>query len=808
MAQRMRLNRAEVEERFTEDQQRKLAELYHLGQILERSIITADYRPSDDLRNAIGLSPYGNWLLQQSKKFEFEVREGRLSCLLDLYHLDVLVDIEATNLTSLAVAITKEMKSGRLKFPMIFGPDLYMRAATLFPDERTVLNAADTQRLLEDQPIGVFQVGRWLGGPWGLYEHHVSRRIGLSQAAPLQHCHDVSCWVVHKVWLTSDASAEIIKARTQVRKALDSEGDDPSEFAQVLSSVMRDPVAEFNADSLGAIGFLIGDALSIGELANLTRHLLDGRDAKKFRGRVAAVSGLTGSSEKITSSLGRAQLLQLALLADDQQLARALDDLVFEKDGDLKITIPSDEVRKSVLTRASASDFGARPEYSHLGVRTRSKSASAPLKLRRLIDSIYFPTPSDPALVEELKWQLRSIPGVSIEASLTEFLRKTPPHDVLAKLVLNTKENVSRGSIALGLDIGDGVTDHEIVNRMQWKLGFDVAGGDQLHEDFWRHSDRLRKAAEAASVSTSVGEEEISEISASYFRALEKLLGGTLVFCAWALTTDHVRADDPYRYVENQSVLTKATEQLGPGLAARGDIPDAKVSVEQWTLHPLCRGFEVLSEMLTEMTAADGEYVRMKTSIPDFSSQTTVQRFPFKHSVPFLDLTMASQERIHGALKEATESLLKSRAAEIRNGLLHYRRSNVDLARLVDSLVTIESVIRNLEAQGLVRIVYRRQRVETDRWGRSLHTLVDAAGTERAISRPSAYAWINLPRLDEPQYLMTVAQFDQMGEYLRFRPGSESEFRRLWSGVPQRREESVVSRTRTEQDQSSVTGQT
>jgi hypothetical protein len=801
MAQRTRLTRAEVEERLSEDQQAKLSELFQLAQILESSIITADYRPSDDLRNAIGLSAYGNWLLQQSKKFEFEVREGRLACLLDLFHLDVLVDIDSTDLLSLAEAITTEMKSGRLQFPMIFGPDLYMRAAELFPDERRELNSADTQRLLEDQPIGVFQLGPWLGGPWGLYRHSVSRRIGPSHAVPLQHCHDVSCWGVHKVWLSSDSSAEIIKARTQVRKALESEGDEPSEFAPVLANVLSDPAAKFNADSLGAVGFLIGDALSVSELGTLLQHLLDGRDAKSFRQLIVNLSGLAGSSSEIIADLGRAHLLQLALLADDQQLARALDDLVLGHAGDLTISVPVHEVRRSVLTRATASDFGSRPELSNLGLRTSSHAASAPLKLRRLVDSIYFPIGGESALVAELEWQLRSLPGVSIEASLTEFLRKTPPQEVLKKLVLNSRENVKRGSTALSLDITESVTDNEIVDRMLWKLGFDVAGGDQLHEDFWRHSDRLRKAAEAASVSTSVGEEEIGEISASYFRALEKLLGDTLVFCTWALTTDHVREDDPYRYVENGPVLTKTTDLLGPGLAAKGDILDSKVSVEQWTLQPLCRGFQVLSEALAAMEASESEYVRASTSIPDFSGQTTIQRFPFKHYAPFLDLTPSSQQRIHLALKDATKSLLKSRASEIRNGLLHYRRSNVDLARLVDSLVTVESVIRNLEAQGLVRIVFRRQRAETDRWGRSLHTLVDAAGTERAISRPSAYAWINLPALDKPQYLMTVAQFDQMGEYLRFRPGSESDFMRLWSGVPQRREESVVSRTRSDQDQ-------
>ncbi len=190
------------------------------------------------------------------------------------------------------------------------------------------------------------------------------------------------------------------------------------------------------------------------------------------------------------------------------------------------------------------------------------------------------------------------MPGNATDASLTEYLRKTPPEVVLQRLVLNTRENVERGAAALSLHIGDNVNDLELVQRMLWKLGFDVVDPDELHEDFWRHSDRLRKAAEAASVSTSVGEEEISEISTRYFRALEKLLADTLVFCVWAFTTDHVRDQDPYLYVDNAAALDRTSRELGPGLAERGDIHDAKVGVERWTLQPLFRAFEVLADVL------------------------------------------------------------------------------------------------------------------------------------------------------------------------------------------------------------------
>ena len=56
---RSKLSRADVEARLSNEQRSKLASLYLLSYILEQSIIKSDYKPSDELRNAIRPSPYG-----------------------------------------------------------------------------------------------------------------------------------------------------------------------------------------------------------------------------------------------------------------------------------------------------------------------------------------------------------------------------------------------------------------------------------------------------------------------------------------------------------------------------------------------------------------------------------------------------------------------------------------------------------------------------------------------------------------------------------------------------------------------------
>ena len=241
-----------------------------------------------------------------------------------MFHLDLLVDLDATSLDALAAAVTKEIRSGRLTFAMMFGPDLYRRAADLFPDERRSLNAVDTQRLLDGQPVGVFHFGHWLGGPWGLYLHSEFRRIRPTHSVPLQHCHDVSCWAVHRVVLSSDSSAEINKVRPNISKALESEGEEPSEFGVVISDFLRNPAEEFDADSLGAIGYLLGDALGDAELRLLMEHLMCSDNAAQIRHDVESLTGLKGDAAAITEGRNRAELLQMILLASDRQIAAAL----------------------------------------------------------------------------------------------------------------------------------------------------------------------------------------------------------------------------------------------------------------------------------------------------------------------------------------------------------------------------------------------------------------------------------------------------------------------------------------------------
>lgn len=305
------------------------------------------------------------------------IKEARLICFLECFHLDLLVDPELTKIDALAEAIGMEIKARNILLPFVHGPDLYMRSADLFPDERSYLGTRDTLRLLEDSPTGVFQMGRWVSGPYGIISSGGQRGFRPTLVLPLQHCHDVSCNAMHRVRLSTDATAQVNEHREVGRKILESQSDDPSAFGEFMVE-LTDRQADFYDDFNGSAACVfIGAALSDEELRLLVADLADST-AGAFR-EIAKQVDFGGKAKAWVADLERPQLVQLAWMATDAQILSALDRLVFTG----AIHVPDGEVRDAPMypdLRAGA--FGVAPELltfrssAHVGSRHRSASPS------------------------------------------------------------------------------------------------------------------------------------------------------------------------------------------------------------------------------------------------------------------------------------------------------------------------------------------------------------------------------------------------------------------------------------------------
>ena len=421
------LNQAELVEKYGEPSLRaKIVDLLDLRSFLQECIIRSDYKVPDGLNDALHVSEYGSWLINRSVKVsrgpnaKIHPKVARLTCLLELYHLDFLVDVEATDVSALAGAISNELLAGHILLPFVHGPELYERAAALFPDQQPWLSTAETLKLLDGQPIGVFQMGRWLSGPFGLIEVQWARDIRPTLRVPLQHCHDVSCRSVHFTQLSTDSTAQINDSRSDIAKLLVAECEEPSEFAPFFAELAEDQTDEYDDTSIAGLGYLIADAFSDSELAMLLVGLIEA-DGFQMRAKISAVSRQFKSPQTFVEGMCRAELLQLMLLATDPQIASVIDASVFAG----TLVLPEEEVRRPVLRNVHSSAFGNVPELSSLGLRNASRQQIGPLRLRRLVERIFLPgadsegvQPQSVDDMEELSWQLREVKGVNVEARL------------------------------------------------------------------------------------------------------------------------------------------------------------------------------------------------------------------------------------------------------------------------------------------------------------------------------------------------------------------------------------------------------
>ena len=423
------LTRSELAEKYSDPEwQEKLLDLLSLVGVLRECIIRAEYRPSSDLNAAINLSDAGVQVrTRMATQEKVNPKDAQLLTLLGVAHIEPLINVQDIDLNELAGAISDEITSGAIVFPLIFGRDLYEKATTLFREERDYLNHEDTLKLLEGREQGVFQAGHYLIGPFGIHRREYYRRLGPVTAIPIQHCSDNACSAVHRIQLTTSIEAGVNKARPALGKVLDQISDEPSEWNGYISDLTEDRFNKYEVDEHVGVEYLIGDAFSDDELRRLVIHA--GDEFRKDFHAIPSELGLKGSAKDFTAPLGRSSLLQILFMLDNTTLVKLLDSAVQEG----IMIVPADEVRSPRVNRAvRIGAWSLRPQMSRLGVRSLSSDPDLPLlRLSALARTLFDIESADD--MNELAWVLRGTTGDTPDEKLAEFLRTSEPSQIVVK---------------------------------------------------------------------------------------------------------------------------------------------------------------------------------------------------------------------------------------------------------------------------------------------------------------------------------------------------------------------------------------
>ena len=758
------------------DQRAQYTECLAISVLLDLCILGADYKLSDAWVSPLRLTELGESVREgvAAANRRLKPNDIRLAVWLAFGSPDGLLASPESDLGALRRIITADVLQQRLLYPYVFGRELHDQAAKLYPG-RTGLNNTQTLRLLKALPIGVFQRGRTTVGPLGCLEAPSSRQLTPSHNVPGYLCSDVACREIHSIALeTGDAG--ICKATSAVRQYLDKNHSGAEDlFAPHIWDAQVQELGLWRAEPSENLLELISDCLSREEIDQLADRLLRrsfSEDAARQRELSKSIGRVIGNPTALVESLTIAELIQLLLLYEDQEIVNALDQAVVEGD----IRIQEYETRISRLTRWGLNS-GTRAELGALGVRFSSPSSNSGLLTRRLfalLHHLYFASGAlEPA---DLAYALGvSADGQDEQELLGVAVRRLTPEVLLKELVVPARKGALAAASYLGVDGAGKLSRDQLLERLLWKLG---TPQPVLFLDL----ERVAKHGHELEVANEAGEPEdvVRGHISNVFAAIEDALQRALTFSVWALTVDHAVSTDRFLYspdMSNEGLIylderTPATESHH-GLQKGG----------KNTLAPLAAGFSRLAKALLEEVAEPTARLREEQQVPQ-EARLSSKPYAFPYTLPFLNLNAQSQRATVLALQAVASQAQHETVLKVRNSTIHGNNPWPTTAEIVFAVDKIGELIDGLERHGLYPTVYTLESVTRDAMGRS-DFLYRNSGGEQLLHEPGWAVAPGLPSGGAQLVMVPVARFVSSGP-LRFRLQPKTGRDDYWTGYPKR----------------------
>ena len=768
----------QLEETYNDpDFRDKLFALLNISNFLADCIISKDYTVPPTLHTKIQLTDYGNKVYEQLRKRNVPYHEAKLLCFLEIYYTDLLVDVDATDRQAIVDILSKQVSDRSLSLPFIFGRVLYDKYFEEYKDDpESYLNSEETQRFLRGTPQGVGQYSELVTGPFGILESRSSRSIRINRSVRLRHCSDCSCSAIHNVYLSSNYEAPINKHREVLGKILEKEDSRSSSWNKFVRSVAANYLSGYQDWASEPIVILIGDALADAELAKLLGWIIE-----NGTGYIPSLLRNLGLDSRKATAPGasRAEVLQLILAEDSDLIVTALDTLVQKGE----IAVPYGEVRRPVLNDdIRYGMYGLQAELNRYGIRLRSSGPSmAPLRARRLVEQMYrLDQESDR---QELDWQMRDEANDSLEAKLEHHLQTKSPQRAIGNLVLARRSNVVVATTTLRLGNLAHETDEELINAILWKLGFSINDLGEENTAFWDSLDLVQQRARRGIASPQTKDRDHIRGAASiFFTNLERVLDESLAYTIWALTNDHYSSSKPFVYRPHIDRMPSFKHLNDYG----GD--SAERLKDRNTLYPLTRGWARLAAYLQDLDDNSEKYERSSNEIPEWAAVQTLEKFPFTHTVPYLDLLPQARAQIVKTLEDISRRFIAGRVSEARNEWMHGQRTSApeSLDQLREGVDDVREAVLQLEENGMSLQGYSILGDTVDGDDRRKVVLSSPGGRTFSLYGPSAFSWLRLPKLTAVQYVMNSARFAEPSECLRFTIEVESPYSQMWADYPRR----------------------
>lgn len=783
---------AEITEKYKDGNFRKFfVRLYAIRWLFNGGVVATGYKPDEKLKDIINLTDEGEKLASIIEKeiSGIKVEEVRLALFSKFYHLDLLVDAYNTVPEKVQEILSDDLLHGRIRYPSVYGRSLYDRFYEMFPEIRVDnLPYDDTMKLLENQPQGILQIMDFVTGPFGILRSNSNRYIVPSLEVPLWHCPDPSCTAIHSVRLNKGECKFLDTVRFLNRYCEKTYGPSSQWYYFFREQGITDNYY-YGDINLSNLPILLEEAFSARELQSILEELLrqNSREMREIFPKNDNLKELfSGSAEKISKSMNKPKCLQLILLMSDEQVARAIEELINKG----IIMIPTTEVRKAIITEYKADWFDTQCEVSQFGIRSiTEESGIGPKRLKRLIQEVYEETND----IEQLKWSLRHIEGETINQKLDRYIDSEDPKEVVKNLILISEDKIKKTFeiIKYGIfEIPDSkVKEEYLIDKLLWKLGFNIKVYPAEQKIF---GERFARLNEVVSISDEYGEyekEQIRSVGVNFFVSLEEILDMSLSFTTWVLLSDH------FGITNFRLNLDVACDFMSSTLTGRKVGTNEIVFQKNGknTLYPLIQGFRILADMCKEIREnGEKKFRRSESELPGYFGKTQIQLFPFTHKKLILDLNQNDYDKIVGILSEVTTVLEKGNICDIRNRIDHGGRDFPRRTEIEEALNATKRIIDKIEEVGICPLVYLMSRLEVDGYMRGFAVFKNYKGMEIQVKIGTQFEACKLPAPEGYLVIFPEIHMDDTTEILRFKIEEKSDFTDIWKDYPKRKIEEIV----------------
>jgi hypothetical protein len=774
--------RDDLYSKYSDSDLNKLEHLFSIRELFLGCLPSIQYVSDTEFHNLIGISEYGKSMLYRLEIASEDDTDSdlALAAFLTFCHHDLLIDIDEIDVFSIEKVLDKQLRANNLRLPHRFGRTLYDR----FNDNMSIgrldhLTAQQIDELIQGTAQGVYQVGPLVTGPLGVIQSQTRRRMPPVHSLPLWHCADTGCQQLHHVHLLA-RRPRAFELTDQIRR-LAKELDGPESEWQLAFVALHlrntpEPATEFYD-----LAALIADAIPEPELGLVLEAALEKGYGHKLRS-LLAVKGKDldkGSSAAVVNKLNEEARLQLLLGLSDEDLLAIIDGCVKSR----QIKIPPAEIRKARSKPAAISAFDTPASLSMFGLRTDRDYPT--LFLASLVWHEY----ERIGQLADLAWRCQRGNAEDNPAAPLELMRTTSPREVLRTLVLPNRDIALSVAKRLNVELTRGENEEQILDVLLWKCGFDPPRYDDVYARMFGQLQHLREELLRHTGNLTEDDRDgIRSKGVNVFVTLERIIEEFVSFNVWLLSSDHFVTT---RCIYNKSeAIEKVYEVIGPS-----------VSVDKQQFNWNRAGGNVLGTLLLYARAASNwmgslfdadstTVARPVDQIPHYAGRDS-RRFAFNHTALWADTARWALKEFTQEFDAVVSQLERSKLAEIRNGIDHYR--DADRFPSLDDLLACESRVNAaIEAADVKRLLpktYWQTARHVDNFGLSEREFMDYKGRKLVISGPASVSGIGTAAFDRPLIIPFGNLLGQSNAELMFTSVEKSSYSERWSNYPRRRDE-------------------